>query len=700
MERCVHELLEFYQREMREKEEGRKLLERFGATSLEVIEHFKLGYCSGKALDLASDVTARKYKELGLVYRAREIFTGCVIFPVLNEASALVDLFGMRYSGEIRRYLGWQDPSQGLLGIGALQTYSEVVLAESGPYLLQTRQQGIPNVIGLRLPQELPAQLPRLKAAGLKKIYLLSRKHRPQLEKDLATLGVPIEVLKTNSDGEYLREANFAPVKRQAVREGGTLRLERQGEGRMLFRAGEYSYRVDTPRLGGLRGHVRAEREGRRYLDRLDLGSASGRQRFAKGCAMALLGSSLEIEEHLQEMTALIDLQQEAAENAAARIEVLSSEEERRARALLESGDLLEAMSNALAESYGIVGEEANRKLALLVGASRLLPKPLGCIVRGAPSSGKSSLIQAAARLLPESQLLNFSRLTPQALYFLPRESLLHSVMVVDEYEGLAESEYSLRTLMSNQMLSVAITVRDGGGLPTTRTVQIPAKVAVFVSTTQNVNDENLSRFVELKMDTSAAQTRRVLARLATGVDGNNATDMVTRLRHANLLLKPCEVWIPYAERLGYGGAAVLARRQFGHVIGLVSAHAALHQYQRKREKLEGGRLRVEASPEDYRVVFSLASHIVGTVEETLSPVAMELLQALHRDGRGAYTVQDVMELMQWTYSRSYRRLGELAEIRLVTPDHHTNGVQRVYAVAPYALPEGGQEALPTPEGI
>ena len=82
MERCVHELLEFYQRDMREREEGMKLLERFGITSMEVIDHFRLGYCSGKAYGLASDRTARRYKEVGLVKKAREIFEGCIVFPV------------------------------------------------------------------------------------------------------------------------------------------------------------------------------------------------------------------------------------------------------------------------------------------------------------------------------------------------------------------------------------------------------------------------------------------------------------------------------------------------------------------------------------------------------------------------------------------------------------------------------------------
>ncbi len=698
MERCVHELLEFYQREMRDREDGRKLLQRFGITSMDVIEHFKLGYCSGKALELASDRTARRYKELGLVKKAREIFTGCIVFPLTGEDCELVDLFGMRYSGECRRYFFWQDPPKGMIGMDALRAHKEILLADNPYYALQVRQLGFPNIVGLRWPEEAEARLALLSGAALERIYLVSRKHRPKVEPPLQKLGADLVIVNTHSDGNGLLAENFASVGRLTSENTVGVQLVNRNSSRLIFAAKDVRYRVDLAGMSGLRSHIRAERDERSFLDRVDLGSASARQRFAKGCAMGLLVSSLEVEAHLSEIAAVLDSLQQEENDQARQVKVLSRREEAEAEALLKETDVLETMSRVLEKHFGIVGEEANRKLALLVVASRLLPKPLGCIVRGAASSGKSSLIQSAARLLPESQVLNFSRLTSQALYFLPRTSLMHSVMVVDEYEGVSDSEYSLRTLMSSQMLSLAITVRDGGGLPTTRTVQIPARVAVLVSTTTPVNGENLSRFVELRMDTSAAQTERVLQRMANSqsTTGSGVAE-VHRIQNANQLLKPCRVTIPYAEKLSFGNASVLARRQFGHVIGLVAAHAALYQEQRRTEKQEGGTLLVEAKPEDYQVVYSLVQHMVDIVEETLSPAAVELLTTLHKDGGSAYTIKQIMPLMGWSYSKTYRSLGELVNIRLAVPDQHTNGVQRVYEVAPYTALDAGLLGLPAP---
>jgi len=698
MDRCVYELLEFYQRDLREHKDGQALLARLGITSMEVIEHFKLGYCSGRALGLASDRAGRQYQELGLVTRAREIFSGCIVFPVTAPDGGLVDLLGLRFAAADRRSFFWQDPPQGLLGVEALKAFPEIILADGPYYALQARQHGFANVVVLRRPEELEQHVDLLSTSGLQCIYVLSRKHVQRLVavvRQLKTLNVCLKPVFV--DG-HLARSTFDPVGKPRERVSQHLQILSCEPHRIVVAMGELRYRVDLGGVACLRVHIRAERAGRTFLDKVDLASATTRQRFSKACAMALIVSSLDVEAHLEELTQYLDKRQEESDEVAPR--VLSCVEEEQARRLLQRPDLLEYMSASLEQGFGIVGEEANRKLALLVAASRLLDKPLGCIIRGAASSGKSSLIQAVARLLPERQVLNFSRITPQALYFLPRESLLHSVMVVDEYAGLADSEYSLRPLMSNQMLSLAISLREGGGLPRTKTVQIPAKVAVLVSTTSSINDENLSRLVELRMDTSPKQTQRVLARLAQGAMGGPNEEILRQFQDANQMLRPCHVDVPFSDRLAYGGGAVLARRQFSHVMGLVAAHAALYQAQRTCEKLEDGRLRVKAQKEDYAAIHALISHVVVTVEESLSPVALELLQALHQDGRGAYTVRDVMDLMNWSYSSSYRRLGELAEIRLLVPDQNTNGVQRVYEVAPYARLEQGSLALPEPQAI
>ncbi len=700
MDACVHELLSYYQREIREDRAATELLARLGITSPEVVDHFALGYCSGRALGAASDETARELKSLGLVFRAREIFTGCIVFPVSDESGGLVDLFGMRFAGNDRRYYFWQDPPRGLIGREALDTYPEVILAGNAYYALHARQLGYPNIVALRYPDETAAHIEALQRPRM--IYLLARKHRHRISPKMEEAGLRFHSLSPKRKGEMLSDKTFAPVMKREGRAMSGLRVVAREGARLVVDGGEIRYRVDPcgARLTmGLKAMIRAERNERSYLERVDLGSGGARQRFAKTCGMGLVAGTNMIERDMEEIADLLDrLREEMAREGEPGAKVLSGREESRARMLLAEGDVLGAMAGCLERELGIVGEEANRKLAVLIAASRLLPSPLGCIVRGDPSSGKSTLIRAIGRLMPEERTLVLSRLTAQSLYFLPRERLVDSVIVVDEYEGLAASEYALRSLMSNQELALAITVREGGEMPTTRTIRIPTRLAIFVSTTKEVNVENLSRFIELRMDASREQTRKVLRRLAIPDDIGSNTSLEL-MRDANRLLLPCRVEIPFGERLLPRNGSVLARRHFGHAVELIRAHAALNQLQRKHDKSEAA-LVVRAEYEDFRVVQELLKHTVDSPEESMTPGASELLQNMHKCDLQACTIKQAMHMSGWSYSKTYRALEELSRVSLVVADHHTNGVERVYQVSPYERIDGGIPMLPIFEGV
>ena len=446
-----------------------------------------------------------------------------------------------------------------------------------------------------------------------------------------------------------------------------------------------------------MRVQVRAESNNIAHLDKLDLASAQSRRKYSRLCGLRLGLSASIIEDNLAGIADAIDqMQLQEAQKQTKTAKRLSKKEESAAIDILRSSDVLAAQANALKDHCNIIGEEQNRKLAVLIAASRLLNKPLGCIIRGAPSSGKSTLIQSIAKLLPIHQVLYLSRLTPQALYFLPRETLINSVMIIDEYEGISDSEYSLRTMMSSQCLSLAITLREGGRMPVTRTVEIPARLAVFVSATKQVNVENLSRFIELKMDSSEAQTLRVMQAMACPEPAPSAIPLVD-ICSANQLLRPCIVKIPFGRELVYRSKSVLARRQFAQLIGLVSAHAALHQFQRTC-KTEDKNIVVQATREDYSAVHPLLSSIAESPEESLSPPGAELLKKLQTQDGNTVTIKQSMEAMGWSYSKCYRTLNELSQLHLVMPDRDTNGTERVYAIAPYAALDKGLQGLPMPD--
>jgi hypothetical protein len=442
---------------------------------------------------------------------------------------------------------------------------------------------------------------------------------------------------------------------------------------------------VEAGSGGAGRSRVRVEHGKSVFVDRVDLTSAAARRKFARLCAPRLGRITQEMEEEVEALAAEMDaLAARAVAGKTQGERELSPEEREAALQVLRGEDVLEYQAQALEDHCGLIAEDANKKLALLVAASRLLEKPLGAIVRGPAGCGKSALIHGIGRVLPAAQVLNLSRLTPQALYFMPRESLQNRLLVCDEYEGVQESAYALRSMMSSQMLSLGITVHEGGRMPVTRTIELPARLAVLVSSTQPIDIENLSRFIELEMDSSPGQTRKVMQSLAGARASGEVPDSLAVIRNAGRLLRPCKVEIPYAGRLVYASPNVLARRQFAQVVGLVSAHAALFQHQRPSREEQIGGLVVEAVKRDYEVVYPLLSHVLEHFEEEVSPAAMQLLERLEAKRNARFTRQGVMDLLGWSYSKTYRVLQELCALDLLIPDNTTRGILRTYELAPY----------------
>lgn len=724
-DRLTLDLLRFYQRELHDADaaEARDVLDRIQITEPRLIDRYGLGYASGRALDAMSESQQKQLIAMGLVHRhpLGERMKGCIVLPVYNEHGDLVDLCGLRPLKSGLRFFHWQPTHRGLIGVqskNAIESEGEAILCDNAFHFLHAAQYGYENVLAIRHTDELVGYLDLFERIGLRRVYLVSRQQRQQIGPPLERRGIEVVMVRTPPQvivprscyEEALGQTPTAPrPKPTPSPEPAELKLASRTDARLVFESGPTRYTIDSTAMTGLamRVQVRIEHDpGSKPLtciDKVDLGSASARRKAARQLAMGVSLPSADVEQHLNAIAAQLDqliLDTAEQHTQGQRQPPMTDAERDSAMKLLSGGDVLANLSDALERDCGYVGEGDAKRLALLVAASRLLPQPLGALFRGPAGSGKSALMKAVMQTLPLDGVLYFSRLTAQALYFLPKDQLKHRLLVCDEYEGLADSEYALRSLMSSQVLSLAITVREGGKVPVTRTVEVPATLAVMVSTTGAINAENLSRFIEIGLNTSADQTRRILGALAT--PASTDPNRLREVRVVNQLLRPCSVVIPYADQLigPTGAVSVATRRRFGHVIGLIGAHAALHQYQRADCANNADMPVIEATPADYAAVYPLLSSIVEHVEEDVSPPAMSLLRYIQGESLARMTRQQVMESMNWSYSRAYKVLRELSSLDLLRPDSTTNGVLRTYEVSVFHLTDHGVGTLIAPEAI
>ena len=194
-----------------------------------------------------------------------------------------------------------------------------------------------------------------------------------------------------------------------------------------------------------LRVTVRAMRSGIPgfHLDTLDLYQAKARDGFARAAGAELAVDLDVIRADLARLVValeerLIALFAATREPAPAPARTLTPHERDEALALLKRPDMLRQLLSDLATS-GMVGEEDNKLLCFLALTSRHLDNPLGVLIQSSSAAGKSSLLDGVLRTMPEEEVVRYSAMSGQALFYMGGVSLKHKILCVAEEEGARE---------------------------------------------------------------------------------------------------------------------------------------------------------------------------------------------------------------------------------------------------------------------
>jgi len=295
----------------------------------------------------------------------------------------------------------------------------------------------------------------------------------------------------------------------------------------------------------------------------------------------------------------------------------------------LQRPDLVDAVLEDV-ERLGYVGEERPKLLAYLIGVSRKLDRPLSGIVLSQSGAGKSTLTDAVESLTPPEDVVLFSRLSAQALGYMPRDYLKQRLVILEERVGGEAADYSIRVLQSRHRFCSAVVMKDPKtGRMATRRVEVEGPIAYMETTTNPaLNHENATRCFELGLDESEEQTRRIHARqrasrTLAGVEQKEQSEEVRRRHHnAQRLLEPVRVIIPYVEQLSFPSRWLRTRRDHERFLCLIEAVAFLHQHQRAGGVQSVGERTfrwIEATVADYRRAYELAQDVLGATLHELS---------------------------------------------------------------------------------
>jgi hypothetical protein len=368
------------------------------------------------------------------------------------------------------------------------------------------------------------------------------------------------------------------------------------------------------------------------------------------------------LDEALGRATPWLDLAEtetrERAREAWARCEGLAREE-----------DVLGRFAEEL-EKAGVVGEEKAAKLLFLALTSRFFDRPISVIVKGPSSGGKSFLVGRVLGFFPDDAYRAVTGMSEKALVY-DDEPIAHRFLIVYEAAGLRGEfmTYAMRSLLSEGRLRYTTVEKTAEGMRP-RTIEREGPTGLILTTTAvKIHAENETRHLSVDVTDTPEQTAAIL--MAQAREDLEAPDL-SEWHALQEYLSTAEhrVTIPFAPALAgmVPPAAVRLRRDFGAILGLVKAHAVLHQVSRDRDA-EG---RVIATLADYAAVRALVADLVSEgVEAAVPQEVREIVGAvrtlLREPGRSFVSQADLVRktrLGKATVSRRVDKAVDLGYLR------------------------------------
>lgn len=725
----------FYHQTLLNVPEGLRYLTKVrGLREAALFKTFQIGFANGSLLDaLPKDgETVAQLKTLGVLTPAgRELFHGCVVFPLWSADGAIVNLCGRSIAEGEASDLYLPGDRLGLWNYQACKRSAAIVLTDSVLDALTVVDRGLLDTMPCTDERGLSDEQLRLcRQCGVQQIVLAfgatdaGRRNAEAVSRQLNQDGFAVaavslpegEDVSSYLTGRHSDEAQralqakvaeaFASLK---VRGDSTAiavpgeRFERTAHGfKLALHGRSYEVKGIARETTQLKATIKASGDPNKgfELTTLDLYSARSREAYAKVCMASFGATETVIKADLARVLERVEawVTEPAGSEPAP---VSSPEDTARALAFLTQADLFGEILADL-KTLGVAGEETNKLLCYLAVVSRKLDDPLSLLIQSRSASGKSTLQHAVLALAPDEDKVLYTRLTSQTLFYRDEMSLAHKVLALEETEGLGEAAYSLRALQSAKQITISTTIKDPltGKLRADQcTVQGP--VAVLLTTTApSLDEETASRFLTLTIDESREMTETILATqrhhdtLAGYLAELDRAAVIAKHHAAQRLLEPLVVINPYAEQLSFPAHSLRARRDHKKYLMLIKAIAFLHQKQRTvREAERGGKTfrYIEVTKDDIRRANDLAARALGTSLDELSAPARNLLKQIHvmvksqceahniAPAQYVFTRRDIREATGWTEWQVRIHAKELEDLEYLKARTGTWGREYVY---------------------
>lgn len=336
----------------------------------------------------------------------------------------------------------------------------------------------------------------------------------------------------------------------------------------------------------------------------------------------------------------------------------------------LKRKHLLQNLNTEIGKA-GIVGEENSRMLLFLIIISYLNKNPLHALVQGSSGSGKTHIISRIADLMPQEDVLRFTRITESSLYNWGEFDLFQKVVIIEDLDGLKEDAlYALREFISNQVLRSSVTIKDKKGNNKSSHKIVKGQFSSLSATTKGETyEDNMSRSFLIAVDESKEQTQRIIEyqnrRNAGEIDPNESQKTIHFIQQIIRNLKHYEVINPFATKLHLPEKVHKIRRLNEMYQAVIKQVTFLNQYQRKLTKDNQLITEIEDIEQATEILFESIVLKVDELDGSLRQFFERLKKHVKNESQ-EFILRDVRQALNVSKTQVFRYIQTLTELEYI----------------------------------
>lgn len=319
----------------------------------------------------------------------------------------------------------------------------------------------------------------------------------------------------------------------------------------------------------------------------------------------------------------------------------------------------------------GIVGEENSRMLLFLIIISYLNKNPLHALVQGSSGSGKTHIISRIADLMPQEDVLRFTRITESSLYNWGEFDLHGKIIIIEDLDGLKEDAlYALREFISNQVLRSSVTIKDKKGNNKSSHKIVKGQFSSLSATTKGETyEDNMSRSFLIAVDESKEQTAKIIdyqnKRNAGEIDPQESQKTIHFIQSIIRNLKVYEVINPYATQLHLPEKVHKIRRLNEMYQAVIKQVTFLNQYQRKLTNNNQLITEIEDIEQATEVLFESIILKVDELDGSLRQFFERLKKYVKNDSQ-EFILRDIRQELNISKTQIFRYIQNLTELEYI----------------------------------